>query len=503
MLALTHRDHFRHVLVVDDHQAQRYTLTALLEREGFTVHTEATGAGTIAAVAAQPFAAVLVDPFVPDMPGQRLLEQLHRHAPSLPIIVHTTWGHRGRSSPHGAWVSCLEKPAEPQELVRTVYRAAHARAVAQAEQHYHNHRAAQEQVELTQPLQELGLLVTEVNHDFNNVLALLTGGVQQLLEALERTNPLRHTVVELQQTIQRGVELSRLLLAFSRRAPAPPVPLDLNARVTEFGRLIRNLLGRRIQVQLDLVPRLPLILADPVQIDRILLNLVANAKDAMPNGGTLILSTQAVDDHVARLVVRDTGHGMEKATLQRIFERHFTTKPAGQGSGLGLATVADLVRSLGGQIHVESKVDDGTRFHIDLPLLRSVPTTPPPIQVGGHETLLLVEDEDLLRSLIRQTLQPLGYTILEADCAQSALDLLRGYRGGIHLLITDVKLPDRDGRDVAELAMEMRTGLQVLFISGLAAADLVGAYLPKPFAPRELVQQVRVLLDRPTLTLAD
>ena len=320
---------------------------------------------------------------------------------------------------------------------------------------------------------------------------------------------------------ERAVTLTRQLLAFGRRQVLQPTVLDLNAVLGDFARMFRRIVAADIELSLITAPALGRVEADPSQIDQVIMNLVVNACDAMPNGGTLTLETSNCRLDLAHaaahpgvtpgphvmLRVSDTGHGIEESRLSRIFEPFFTTKENGKGTGLGLATVFGIVRQSGGHITVESTLGEGTTFRVYLPQSGramergSLPMETRPLL--GSETVLLVEDDTQVRQLTRAVLQRSGYQVLEAQNAGEALMMSEQHGGTIHLLLSDVVMPRVSGPVLAERLLRARPDMKVLFMSGhvddalklQGVMDAGAAFLPKPVLPATLQRKVREVLD--------
>ncbi len=388
-------------------------------------------------------------------------------------------------------------------------------------------RASQEQLQLQQRIEALGRLSGGVAHDLNNLLSPILGYAELLLEDLGPGDQRREAAEQILEAAQRARDLVRQLLAFSRRQTLEFRPLDLGQVVREFGKLLRRTIPENVQIEMDLAPDLPTILADVGQLEQVILNLAVNARDAMPEGGSLIFRTRLV--HITPeeaqatpgmrpgafvlLSVSDTGHGMDPATRQRIFEPFFTTKELGKGTGLGLATVYGIIKQHGGGIWVDSEVGMGTTFRCYFPVVGGQlaplhppsPSTTPPPTLGGTETVMVVEDEPLVRRLAVRFLRRLGYHTLEAASGEECLALLDGYSGPLHLLLTDLVLPGMNGRALAAEVQNRFRQVRTLFMSGYASHVLNRqgvleegiAYLAKPFAFHTLAAKVREVLDRP------
>jgi len=372
-------------------------------------------------------------------------------------------------------------------------------------------------------MESIGRLAGGVAHDFNNILTAILGYLNAAQADLREGLPPDKDLVEVERAARRAAELTRQLLGFARRQIVKPRVVDLNALTRSVESLLTRLVGERVELGFDLDPELGVVRIDPSQFEQILVNLAVNARDAMPAGGRLALQTRNVVLHseslppgqglqpgpYVELTVRDTGAGMDSATLGRIFEPFFTTKAVGAGTGLGLATCYGIMRQSGGHITVESEPGRGTVFCLFFPQVDSSAGPTPDESSGGvtpvgSETILIVEDEDRLRELFARILGEHGYRALLAGSGSEALLLGSDYGGAIHLLVTDVVLPDMSGRLVADRLLESRPGLRVLYVSGHTEEAVVErgllepgfAFLSKPFGSPDLIRRVRELLDK-------
>jgi PAS domain S-box-containing protein len=373
-------------------------------------------------------------------------------------------------------------------------------------------------------MEAVGRLAGGVAHDFNNLLTIITGRSYLLMGRLKADDPARRSVELIQKTADRAAALTRQLLAFSRKQVLQRKILDLNTTVAEISTMLRRLIGEDVDLLLTLGPGAGRVNADPGQLEQVLLNLAVNARDAMPRGGTLGVETDVVHlDAIptdrpdalppgpyAVLRVMDTGVGMDAATQARIFEPFFTTKEPGKGTGLGLSTVHGVVRQHGGAVHVRSVVGGGTTFEIYLPQVEAAPDTGGADEVGarpatGHETILLVEDEDDVRALAREVLERQGYTVREAGDGAQALALYETEGSRIDLILTDVVMPRMSGRELVDRVRATRPPMPVLYMSGYTedailrhgVRDSSLPLLGKPFTPADLIRKVREVLDRP------
>ena len=378
------------------------------------------------------------------------------------------------------------------------------------------------QLRQSQKMEAVGRLAGGVAHDFNNLLTVIRGYSELLLARLAPDDPIRKDMVEIKKAADRASGLTRQLLAFSRRQFIAPKVIDLNALIANMDGMLRRLLGEDIvELCTELNPHAGSIRADAGQIEQVIMNLAVNARDAMPKGGRLTIETHNVTigkptrqtpagvkpGAYVLLAVRDTGHGMDEETQSHLFEPFFTTKEKGKGTGLGLSTVYGIVKQNGGNIVVESQKDQGATFKIYFPLIdQSVPGaagTPDAEPLHGRETILLVEDEPAVRGLVHETLRLHGYTVLEARHGIEALMTGAKHQGPIHLLLTDVVMPQMSGPEVAEKIQIVRPGIKVLYMSGYPDHPVFeqggisrdASFLPKPFTPNVLAKKVRDVLD--------
>ncbi|MGC2476527.1 MAG: PAS domain S-box protein, partial [Candidatus Sulfotelmatobacter sp.] len=378
-------------------------------------------------------------------------------------------------------------------------------------------RQLEEQFRQAQKMEAMGRLAGGIAHDFNNLLGVIIGYSDLLLAALDSDVSSHTKAQEIKNAGQRAASLTTQLLAFSRKQVLSPRVLNVNTVVNETSKLLTRVLGEDIELTTRLAPELAHIKADPAQIEQVIMNLAINARDAMPNGGNLVIETsnaeldhqvvqQAQPGHYVLLSIIDTGSGMDKATLSRIFEPFFTTKEVGKGTGLGLATVYGIVQQSGGYIWVSSEVGKGATFNIYLPAVEekieevaaeSTVTFP-----MGAETILLVEDEPSLRELSRQLLASMGYTVVAAASPAEAIRISSRWRGPIHLLLTDVVMPGMNGRELADLLSATYPKMKVLYVSGHPDSVVVEyalvkpgvAFLQRPFTRDALAKKINEVL---------
>jgi signal transduction histidine kinase/ActR/RegA family two-component response regulator len=378
------------------------------------------------------------------------------------------------------------------------------------------------QLRHSQKMEAVGLLAGGVAHDFNNMLFGILGTAEMLLRTLPEVDPTREAIKTISEAAGRAADLTRQLLAFSRKQVIEPRRLDLNRVIENLHPMLARLIGEHIRLTTTPAEGIGPVLADQGQVEQVVLNLVVNARDAMPGGGDLVIETADVtlDDrycaeHVGAtpgryvmLAVSDTGHGMDTATLERIFEPFFSTKELGRGTGLGLATVHGIVQQSGGSIQVYSEPGRGSSFKVYYPVHED-PEAPEasarqPVYVGGNETVLVAEDEEVVRTIATKMLTHLGYRVLEAGSGAEAIALARQHAGAIDLLLTDVVMPDMNGRELAEHLRTEIPSMRILFTSGYTdnviahhgVVDEGVEFIAKPYDLATLARRLREILDR-------
>ena len=386
------------------------------------------------------------------------------------------------------------------------------------------HKRLEDQLRQSQKMDAVGRLAGGVAHDFNNLLTVILGRAELTEKRPDLHETVRRNIKLIHQTAGRAAVLTRQLLQFSRQQVLQPQVLELNTIVPDMQEMLRRLISEDIDLIIKLNSKVGKIRADPGQVEQVVMNLVVNARDAMPNGGKLTIETSNVDldeaycrkhggarpgPHVM-LAVGDNGHGMSETVRNQIFEPFFTTKALGKGTGLGLSTVYGIVKQTGGNVYVYSEIDQGTVFKVYFPEVnekaRGAKTSSSHLSaVGGEETILLVEDEDGIRDLLSEILMEKGYTVLLARDGEQALLCSDDHKHEIHLLLTDVVMPKMNGKQVANEISRKRDGLKVLFMSGYASEAIVNRgildegieFLEKPFTPQSVARRVREVLDLP------
>jgi len=381
-------------------------------------------------------------------------------------------------------------------------------------------RQLEEQLRQAQKMDAVGRLAGGVAHDFNNLLMVINGYTEVLLEELEPGGSMHHKVQSIKQAADRAASLTRQLLAFSRKQLLELKVIDVNSVIGDMERLLRPLIGENIELVTQLASDTGHTRADAGQLEQVIMNLVVNAKDAMPEGGRLTLQSSDVTvrhnltqhrfiqpGRYAVISVSDTGHGMDRETRSRMFEPFFTTKEKGKGTGLGLSTVYGIVKQSNGYVFAQSDVGAGTTFYVYLPRVEDAAEQLSPAKIqsndtDGSETVLLVEDEECVRELVRITLLARGYKVLEAADGEAGLRVAQSFKGDIDILITDVVMPGLGGRELAKRLLALRPGISLLFLSGYTEDAVISeiapgpsvAFLQKPFTLQNLAKKVREIL---------
>jgi two-component system, cell cycle sensor histidine kinase and response regulator CckA len=467
---------------------------------------------------------ILADYSIPGFDGMTALALARQHCPDVPFLfVSATIGEELAIDAMHQGATDYVLKQRLGRLVPSVQRALRELDDrAERKRTEEALRQSEKQFRQSQKMEAVGRLAGGIAHDFNNLLTVIMGYSQVLLTELGPQHPLRGKIKETLKAGERAATLIRQLLTFSSKQSLDPKILSLNTAVTSLESLLRRLIGEDIRFVCTLDPTNGRLRADQAQLEQVLVNLVVNARDAMPKGGTLTIETAQVEltrspvYHLTplppglyvRLAVTDTGCGMDRKTQSHIFEPFFTTKEEGKGSGLGLSTVFGIVTQCGGAIDVISRVGHGTRFDLYFPsvesdILITAPTEPEGQPRRGTETILLVEDDPSVRILVRDELLKLGYQILEAKNGIEACLLATPQTASVQLLLTDIVMPGMSGRELAQHLSVIKPDLRTLFISGymddvgIMAGQEEGtsSFLQKPFTPEVLARAIRTLLD--------
>ena len=508
-----------HILHLEDDPNDAALVQATLEAEGITCATTCVRNrdGFVAALEHGGIDLILSDFTLLAFDGVSAAEIVRTQWPAIPLILVS--GALGEERA----IDSLKSGATDYVLKERLARLAPAvrRAMQEVEERAERRRLEAQFIE-AQKMEVVGQLAGGVAHDFNNLLTVISGYCELLRDDLESGSRQQTDLGEIQRAAERAAELTRQLLAFSRRQILEPRVLSLSDSLKTMEPMLKRLIGEHIDVVVRTPPEIGHVRADPGQIEQVILNLAINARDAMPDGGTLLLELKDVEldvsytrQHVdavpgphVMLAVSDTGSGMDAATAARVFEPFFTTKPTGQGTGLGLSTVHGIVKQTGGIIGVYSEPGRGTIFKVYLPRVDApidvTPASPAAETCDGSETILLLEDEEAVRALAERVLVQRGYRVLAAATPGEALDLAAGCKDGLHLLLSDVVLPGMSGTALADKLLADHPGLCVLYMSGYTDDAIVQngmlgrdrPFIQKPFTPEALLRKVRWLLDR-------
>jgi two-component system cell cycle sensor histidine kinase/response regulator CckA len=522
------------VLILEDCEDDAELLLRELKRQNYEpdyIRVD-TAKGMNDALDREAWALIISDYSMPQFTAMQALDILKRRNLDLPFVIVS--GTIGEETAAIAMKSGAHDFLTKGKLNRLG--AAVERELRDAEDRRQHKKAeealrkSEEQLRQSQKVEAIGRLAGGIAHDFNNLLTIINGYTELLLARLPPQDRTSRDINEIRKAGMRAASLTRQLLAFSRKQILEPKVLDMNAIVVELEKMLRRLIGEDVRLTIAQAPGLRRIKADPGQIEQVIMNLVVNARDAMPQGGNLTLETANVDldeAYAARhvgvrsgayimLAVSDTGSGIDKESMSHIFEPFYTTKGPGKGTGLGLSTVYGIVKQSGGNVWAYSEPGRGTTFKIYLPQAEgTVDRQPRDGQhagiARGSETLLLVEDQKELRELVREMLQMNGYTVVEAGDGLEALEICQKHEGRIDLMLSDVVMPQMGGRELAQRLATIRPEMKVLYMSGYTSNAIVHhgildpgtALLQKPFTPDSLARKVREVLDGGEQTRAE
>jgi signal transduction histidine kinase len=509
------------ILLLEDDPADAALVKAKLEEEGIACSIKHVANAADFALAYQDgnLDLVLSDMSLPGFDGMTALEFTRQRFPDLPFIM------LARTADEDVAIEWLKSGATDYVFMERLSRLAPVvrRAMKEAEGRLERQSLEAQFIE-AQKMEVIGHLAGGVAHDFNNVVGIILGYSYLITEKLQPGDSVRDDVEMIRQAALQAAALTRQLLTFSRKQSMEPAVLDLNQVLTDHDRMLRRLINEKIALFVETASKSGRVKADSGSVGQVLMNLVVNARDAMLNGGTLRIKTQDVilgaDDvrtfpnvvpgAYVLLAVSDNGTGMTDEVKARLFEPLFTTKPTGEGTGLGLATCQTIVKHFGGHIRVESQIGKGTTFEIyfpriDQPFDKPARTTPSVPLPKGSETLLLVEDESSVRDLACKVLEVQGYRVLSASNGQEGLRMVREFNGQpIAMVITDLVMPQMGGKAMAHRLRAADPQLKVLFTSGYTDETILAdavlepgmAFLPKPYSPADLALKVREVLDK-------
>ena len=507
------------ILVIDDDPQANALIEMALADAHFEHSVEVVGTAFegLGRIEARAHDVYLVDYRLPDRNGLELIREAKNRGATRPFILMT--GHGSGDIDEAALregaADYVEKHMLSAHLERSIRNAIRDWRAEQAL------REREEQLRQAQKMEAIGRLAGGVAHDFNNLLTAVIGYADAIAERESTDDATQRDVGEIRKAADRAASLTRQLLAFGRKQFLRPVVLDLNETVTGLLQMLPRVIGENIQTLPRLAPDVARVTADPSQMEQVLVNLVLNARDAMPMGGTISIETSNVELTLSdleaeglrlqpgayvMLAVADTGTGMDATTRARAFEPFFTTKPKGKGTGLGLATVYGIVDQTGGAITIKTALGRGTIVRIYLPAVAAPAdrreADPPPSKTFGSESVLVVEDNDAVRELAIVALRQRGYQVLEAASAEQAIELISG-GARPQLLLTDVVMPGLSGPNLAARLLQQNPRLRVLYMSGYSE-DAAAAHgtswggiplLQKPFTSSQLAERVRMALD--------
>jgi two-component system cell cycle sensor histidine kinase/response regulator CckA len=507
------------LLIVEDSEDDATLLLRELRRGGYDVIHERVDTATamISALYSQKWDLVISDHSMPHFTGIDALQVLRSKGPRIPFIfVSGTIGEE-------AAVSALKDGAQDYLMKTNLKRLVPAvqRELREAEQRQEREQL-ERQVQQLHKFETIGRLAGGIAHDFNNVIGAILGWAELCSQDAQPGTQLHERIHKIMDQADRAAGLTSQLLSFARRQILQPKRIDLNTHVLQSTSLLRRVIGENIAISVQTAKDLHVTLADPSQIDQVLMNLCLNARDAMPKGGRLVLETRNIEiteeyrrsatyaqpGRYVLLLVSDTGVGMDAETIEQIFEPFFTTKEPGKGTGLGLATVYGIVKQHGGFLNVESEVGKGTTFQIYLPAGSGI-ADPREAQANeqprkGTETILLAEDHDGLRQSAKEMLEALGYRVLLAPNGKDAVQLFKANSERVDLVVLDVVMPGLSGPDTYLQMVSIQPDLRVIFTTGYTseAASLTSmiekgaAFLQKPYGQRSIGLKIRDVLDR-------
>jgi two-component system cell cycle sensor histidine kinase/response regulator CckA len=522
------------VLIVNDVPDQLQFMTIMMQRAGYSVSNAVDGLEALEIAWQLKPTLIISDVCMPRVDGIELTRRIRasEQLGDTPVLLVSALRGTDQDAIEGLKAGAddyVEAPYDPMRLIakvaRLVERGRAEEALKSSEQEKSEAlqalRKSEAQLLLAQKLEAVGRLAGGIAHDFNNLLTVIRGYSQLALRRLSADDPLRAHIEQVIKASERAAALVSQLLAFSRKQVMQPKVLDLNVIVAEVEKMLRRLIGEDVEVRTTLQADLGAIKADPSQLEQVIMNLVINARDAMPAGGKLTIETAntyldetyaeqhlsvSAGDYVM-LAVSDTGVGMDEKTRQHIFEPFFTTKDTGRGTGLGLSTVYGIVKQSGGNIWVYSELEGGTTFKIYLPRVNEGVEVTKQVALNQElplatETILLVEDDQALRELVQEVLELAGYQVLEAVTGEAAISICEHREKTIHLLVTDVVMPEIGGPELAERLLALHPEMRTLYISGYADDAIVHHgvlaegtnFLAKPFSPRALELKVREVL---------
>lgn len=520
------------ILIVDDDQSTRKSLSLIFKRKGYQVETAGTGKEALKKVKGKFFNLALLDIKLPDLDGVELLAMIKEIHPDIAVIMVTAYAsvETAIQALNQGASFYITKPLNMDEVLSTIKEVQEKQRLVlenrlllqKIQQEFDQRQQLEEQIRQSQKMEAVGRLAGGMAHDFNNLLTVITGNCQLMMVDLDENDPLYKLAEQIETACSRAESLTRQLLAISRKQVLQPKVLNINQVVAKMEKMFKRLIREDIELVMVPDPKIGHIWADRGQVEQVFLNLVVNAKDAMPKGGKLTFLTKNIrlreslnwEDMMIppgayiMVSVSDTGIGMDQATQTHMFEPFFTTKKEGEGTGLGLSTVYGIVKQSGGYIDVHSEPGRGTAFKLYFPVTDaavedSKDIKDPRDSLKGNETILVVEDEDVVRNLVCHVLRMHGYNVLEAPHGGSALLKCEGYAQTIHMILTDVFMPELSGRGLVERLKAYHLEMKVLYMSGYVDDTMFrhglleegSHFIQKPFSPSDLLKKIRNILD--------
>ena len=513
------------ILVVDDEEKIRKSLSGLLQDHGYEIIISGSGPECLKIMSYQKIDLVILDIVMPEMNGIDVLQRIKEKYKDTEVIMITGYADKEKALAALRFdaYDFIEKPFESQEILNIISNCLRKTGLRkELERKNQELKKLESWLRHAQKMEAIGTLTGGIAHEFNNLLTTIIGYGKLLQEGINNEDPLQNYIDRLLGSSDRAANLIRSLLTFSREHNINLRPVKLNEIIKDVENLLVRVIEEHIELRTTFTGEDIVIMADSGQIEQVLINLATNARDAMPDGGCLNISTELVEldedflkihnygksGKYALLSITDTGTGIDEKTREKIFEPFFTTKEVGEGTGLGLSMVYGIIKQHNGYINVDSEVGKGTTFKICLPVIelkveeieKPIPATP----IGGTETILLVEDNEEVRKLTKDILHRFGYKVLEAVDGEDAIKKFMGDKDKIRLLILDVIMPKKNGKEAFEEIKKIRPDIKALFMSGYTADTIHKKgvlekklnFIPKPISPKELLRKVREVLDK-------
>ncbi len=512
------------ILVVDDEEKIRRSLSGLLKDQGYEVIAVENGSECLQIMSTQNFDLVILDVIMPEASGIEVLQKIKEEYKDTEVIMITGYADKEKaiSALRLNAYDFVEKPFESKEMLNTISHCLnHLGLRKEIKKKNQEKKKLENQLRHVQKMEALGTLTGGIAHEFNNMLTTIIGYGKLLQEEMNK-DPLQHYIDRILASSERASKLIKSLLAFSREQIIDPRPVKLNGIIKNVERFLIKIIGEDIKLMTTFKDEDAIVMVDSGRIEQVLINLATNARDAMPDGGRLTISTELVelggkylntDNYVkpgeyALISIMDTGTGMDDKAKERIFEPFFTTKEVGRGTGLGLSIVYGIIEQHNGYIDVRSDLGKGTTFKIYLPVIKSsieeIRYTDIASPTGGTETILLAEDNEEVRKFTKKILQKFGYKVLEAVDGEDAINKFIEDKDKIQLLIFDLIMPKKNGKEAYEEIRKVRPDIKVLFTKGYTGDIILKKglpeaafnFIPKPISPKDFLRRVREVVDK-------